>query len=235
MDRKKTILIAVMINAGLLVVLFIGAIATQDEAVTEEIAQKTIPSPFFTEVPDRVQEISAGPFIQTPVVALPPMVQETPKTIEMPASPESPSMHRLPTPSVEVAAPKQVLVPEAKNAGFVEVTVKKGDSLDKIAKNNHTTVDEIIKLNHLPGSFLKIGQILKLPDPKLAAKQGLPKPSSAEKPIAANPEYYTVKVGDNPWGIAMKHHMKVEELLKLNQLNEERARKLKPGDRLRIR
>ncbi|HSX13751.1 MAG TPA: LysM domain-containing protein [Chlamydiales bacterium] len=49
------------------------------------------------------------------------------------------------------------------------------------------------------------------------------------------PEYYIVKVGDNPWGIAMKHHMKLEELLKLNQLNEEKARKLKPGDRLRTR
>ena len=49
------------------------------------------------------------------------------------------------------------------------------------------------------------------------------------------PEYYTMKVGDNPWAIAMKHHMKVEELLRLNGLNEERARKLKPGDRLRTR
>ncbi len=58
-----------------------------------------------------------------------------------------------------------------------------------------------------------------------------------EKPIVtpAAAEYYTVKVGDNPWSIAMKHHMKVEELLKLNGLNEENARKLKPGNRLRIR
>ncbi|HEY4254932.1 MAG TPA: LysM domain-containing protein, partial [Chlamydiales bacterium] len=48
-------------------------------------------------------------------------------------------------------------------------------------------------------------------------------------------DYYIVKVGDNPWTIAMKHHLKVEELLKLNGLNEQRARKLKPGDRLRIK
>jgi hypothetical protein len=29
--------------------------------------------------------------------------------------------------------------------------------------------------------------------------------------------------------------MKVDELLKLNHLNEEKARKIKPGDRLRVR
>jgi len=61
-----------------------------------------------------------------------------------------------------------------------------------------------------------------------------PKPVPLEKGTPL-PDYYTVKVGDNPWTIAMKHHMKVEELLRINSLNEEKARKLKPGDRLRIR
>jgi LysM repeat protein len=117
----------------------------------------------------------------------------------------------------------------------VEVTVKKGDSLDKIARAHGTTVDEIIKTNRLPSSFLREGQVLKLPAQKIAAAPK-PKPAAVEKPLSSSgPEYYTVKVGDNPWTIAMKHHMKVEELLKLNNLNEERARKLKPGDRLRIR
>jgi LysM repeat protein len=44
-----------------------------------------------------------------------------------------------------------------------------------------------------------------------------------------------MKVGENPWAIAIRHHMKLDELLRLNGLNEEKARKLKPGDRLRIR
>jgi LysM repeat protein len=112
--------------------------------------------------------------------------------------------------------------------------VKKGDSLDKIAKAHHTTVDEIIKLNQLPSSFLRVGQQLKVPAERTLAAAPKPKPPAPAKEEGAA-EYYTVKVGDNPWTIAMKHHMKVEDLLRLNALNEEKARKLKPGDRLRTR
>jgi LysM repeat protein len=113
------------------------------------------------------------------------------------------------------------------------VVVKKGDTLEKIAKAQKTTVDELIKLNRLPSSFLRVGQTLKLPAEKAVARSI---PKTIEKPMQQDgPDYYTVKVGDNPWMIAMKHHLKVEELLKLNGLNEEKARKLKPGDRLRIR
>ncbi|MCC6128147.1 MAG: LysM peptidoglycan-binding domain-containing protein [Chlamydiae bacterium] len=61
------------------------------------------------------------------------------------------------------------------------------------------------------------------------------KPQSAGAKEEDSVTYYTVKVGDNPWTIAMKHNMKVEELLRLNGLNEEKARKLKPGDRLRTK
>lgn len=239
MDRKKTILIAVMINAGLLVVLFIGALVSQDETVSEEIAQRNIPTPLYSEVADRTQQASppSSPMIQIPVVAASP-VQESVKPVEVTHTVEPVVVHRLPAPSVEVATPvvpPSSSAPERIASSFVEVTVKKGDSLDKIAKAHHTTAEEIIKLNQLPGSFLKIGQVLKIPDSKLATAAVKPKPSAVEKPAPVGPEYYTVKVGDNPWGIAMKHHMKVEELLKLNHLNEERARKLKPGDRLRIR
>ncbi len=68
------------------------------------------------------------------------------------------------------------------------------------------------------------------------AAPAAPKAKPAEKKaFEGESEYYTMKVGDNPWVIAMKHHMKVEELLRLNGLNEEKARKLKPGDRLRIK
>lgn len=47
-------------------------------------------------------------------------------------------------------------------------------------------------------------------------------------------KYYTVKSGDNPWSIAVKNKIKLDQLLKLNDLNEEKARRLKPGDKLRI-
>ena len=189
MNKKNTILIAVLINAGLLAVLLVAALTTEEE---------TVPS----------QQIIA----EAPPI-LPQFDEPPPKPIEIPivlAEPE-PVLHKLPPLAVE--AP---ILAVATN----EVAVKKGDSLEKIAKSHHVSINEIVKLNHLPNTFLKVGQVLKIPTSATPEK---------------GPEYYTVKVGDNPWAIAMKHHMKVEELLRLNALNEERARKLKAGDRLRIR
>lgn len=52
------------------------------------------------------------------------------------------------------------------NSGVVTnviYTVKKGDSLWSIAKNNKTTVDAIVKLNNLSNANLSIGQKLLLP------------------------------------------------------------------------
>jgi LysM repeat protein len=41
-------------------------------------------------------------------------------------------------------------------------TVKKGDSLYKIAQQNNTTVNELMSLNNLGTTLLSIGQVLKL-------------------------------------------------------------------------
>ena len=197
MNRKNTILIAVVINAGLLAVLLIAALTTQDE------------------VPPVNQIVAEAPLPPLPQFDEPPMVQPLPILPQVAAEPQ-PILHTLPPLIVEPA-------PVVSALSVSEVTVKKGDSLEKIAKSHRVTVDEIIKINHLPSSFLKVGQVLKIPT------------LASEKKPAAGAEYYTIKVGDNPWAIANKHHMKVEELLRLNSLNEERARKLKAGDRLRIR
>ncbi len=99
-----------------------------------------------------------------------------------------------------------------------DIIVRAGDTLDKIARSYGLSVEEIMRTNHLIDSRLQIGQVLKLTK---GAKKGQEK-------------YYTVKNGDNPWTIAMKNHMKVDELLRLNNLDEEKAKRLKPGDQLRI-
>ena len=99
-----------------------------------------------------------------------------------------------------------------------DIIVRAGDTLDKIARSYGLSVEEIMRTNHLIDSRLQIGQVLKLAK---GAKKGQEK-------------YYTVKNGDNPWTIAMKNHMKVDELLRLNNLDEEKAKRLKPGDQLRI-
>jgi len=242
MNRKNTILLAVFMNAALLIVLFTMALTTQEEislAPTHELSQSSVPapeapSPMFGDELDFLLR-SGSSVAEAPL----PHVQPA-ETFAI--KPETPTIvHSLPPVQQAAATHETPVAPpmKATNAvaavGADEVRVKTGDTLEKIAKAHRTTVDEIIQLNHLPSSFLRIGQVLKLPAEKVSAAKPA-KPAAVEKALPSNtPDYYTVKVGDNPWMIAMKHHLKVEELLKLNGLNEEKARKLKPGDRLRIK
>lgn len=220
MNRKNTILIAVMINAGLLAVLLIAALTTQEEIVPPAslVADAVPPMPKFDDAP-LFTEPPVAPLAASPE---PLKIAELPQPIS-----EEPLVHQLPPLQIE-PAPACAPAP-----AFHEVTVKKGDNLEKIARINHTTVAEIVKLNHLSNNMLKIGQVLKMPAEKAVA--AAPRPAPEKKTADMGPEYYTMKVGDNPWAIAMKHHIKVQELLRLNGLNEEKARKLKPGDRLRVR
>lgn len=221
MNRKNIILIAVMINAGLLAVLLITALTTQEEIVPTAtlVGDAAPPMPKFDDKPI---------FVEPQVL----------KIAELPSlTSEEPLVHQLPplVPTPEPQAEPVVAAPAPAPApAFHEVTVKRGDNLEKIARANRTTVAEIIKLNHLSNNMLKIGQVLKMPAGQVVA--AAPKSAAEPKKTAdLGPEYYTMRMGDNPWAIAMKHHMKVQELLRLNGLNEEKARKLKPGDRLRVR
>lgn len=58
--------------------------------------------------------------------------------------------------------------------------------------------------------------------------------ASPEK-YEVEPQYYTLKSGDNPWKVAKQFRVGFGELLKLNHLDEAKARNLKPGDVLRVK
>lgn len=245
MDRRKTIIATVMINAGLLTALFIAAIAMQDEpsktapdlsanfkqSAAESKLTQTVP--LYGEIVNMPSVAESVPQAAKPPVSsmflLPPAADGESTLVQSPLPPPSASTIASP------ARPEPILPAPLSSASLPqnsEIVVQKGESLEKIAKKHHTTVDEIIKLNQLPSSFLKAGQRLKIPVEKAYETMQPKAPISLTSDQA---EYYTMKVGDNPWSIAMKHHMKVDELLKLNGLNEKTARKLKPGDRLRIK
>lgn len=77
--------------------------------------------------------------------------------------------------------------------------VKKGDSLWLIAKNNNTTVDELIKLNNLSTINLQIGDKLLIP----------------KQPTQST---YTVQKGDTLWSIAKEKNTTVDDIKRLNNL-----------------
>lgn len=112
-------------------------------------------------------------------------------------------------------APKVVeAAPQVKTC---DVIVKKGDVLSRIAKKHNVKVEDIIVLNNLQSANLKVGQTLKVPSQAVAS------------------EFYVVQDGDSPWKIAKKCRISVEELLRLNSLDEDKAKNLKIGQKLKIR
>lgn len=260
MSRRDLIIISALINAGLLIVLF--ATALKSDPVTEPITATSAPLPMPSLEMKAPQEneravIASGDEVDQVLkeFAARTMPQQiTSSANELPKSQEGematsfspiattggPSEIKPSTSSFaeELAAqyPVQVTLPEpsvkktAQQSGeYAEVRVKKGDFLDRIARRNGTTVSEIMRVNHLKSTNLKIGQILKIPGKKEAPK------SRAVTSRTSQEGYYVVQNGDNPWTIARKNQLSVSELLRLNQLDEHSARRLKPGDRLRIR
>lgn len=229
MTRRDTILIAVLINAGLLIILFASAL-TSNSASTEVAAA---PAPRAME-PSVKKEVSlnGGDEVDRVLAAAPAVLPQPPLSFAPVGAPQPMSfVDDLKTLTTVPSAPTftPALLQEKKSDDFVEVKVKKGDVLEKIARAHHSSVEEIISYNHLASTHLRINQTLKIPKKKAAA-------APAKTVVAAvnEPKYYIVKTGDNPWTIAVKNHMKVEELLKLNNLDQEKARKLKPGDKLKI-
>lgn len=98
-------------------------------------------------------------------------------------------------------------------------TVKRGDSLWKLAKRYNTTTRKIQKLNKLSKTQLHVGQRLKIADKN-------------EKLSTAGLRTYLVKRGDTPFKIAKEYRMPLERLLQLNGLSP--RSKIYPNQQLYI-
>lgn len=235
MSRRDTIIIAVLVNAGILLVLFALAMPSTKEETesiatverkTEDIAGAQQPQNLLVAatdekavVVDEIDQVLSEWNEQSAAVTTPIALEEG-ETLSYPLA--------------TAAETKEVAETEktTSTAKTVEVVVKKGDALDKIARAHGTTAQEIMKMNHLSSTKLQIGQVLSVPDSGKGTKSKKAKSSGAAK---SGVDFYTVKSGDNPWTIANKNHIKLDELLKLNDLNEDSAKKLKPGDKIRIK
>ncbi|CAB5087135.1 Membrane-bound lytic murein transglycosylase D [Olavius algarvensis associated proteobacterium Delta 3] len=100
--------------------------------------------------------------------------------------------------------------------------VRSGESLWIIARRYGTTINAIQAENSLRSTSLHIGQELSIPGTK---------PPVTAKPTEGG-RTYTVRNGDSPYTIALKHNLPLKKLLELNQLNP-RSR-IYPGQTLYI-
>lgn len=238
MTRRDTIIIATLVNAGLLACLFVTA-TRQDSLLPDtysegyEIAEAT-PLP---------KEETSSYVVDEVDLALKEFLPDDTKLIENENGIESDlNPEIMPERIPEKIEPESISTPSYPSKDTttkydgktVDVTVKKGDMLEKIARANGTTVKAIKQASNLTSDTLKVGQVLKVPVGQKAPVQEKPK----AEPVASldgDPVYYTVQSGDNPWKIAKKFHVKFEDILKLNQMTEEKSKNLKVGQEIRVK
>lgn len=264
-NRKDTIIIAVLINAGLLALLFMMAINTDDEVIVNQTvlssalpdnqAQSTQAPSFNPQAQPISQQIISSP---AKVLADASSADEMDNFLkDLSSSHLSQSAFVDDEGLVDLDSELARTIPPEKSEDatsdtrIVEVTVKRGDALEKIARSNGTTVEVIKKINNLSGSKLNIGQVLRIPVPVSTATCTVPSKPNSPVAVAASPsvpkvaepkavdtseiKYYTIKSGDNPWKIAKEHKVKYDDILKWNGMDEEKARNLKVGDKIRVK
>lgn len=207
MNRKNTIVLALLVNAGIFLLLFVAVNRGHQEDQLQTPLDQTMP---LANLPKPIEQRGDAPTRQ-PTADPFSILQET--------------------------RAAQADVPQ-----YLEITARRGDQLDRLAVVYGTSPEEIMRLNSLSSATLSPGQILKIPltvENTQAAAETLPERGALEtkEPLggaSAEKIYYIVKRGDSPWSIAHKHKIKLEELLRINDLDERKARRLREGDRLRV-
>ena len=236
MTRRDIIIISVLVNMGLFAVLLVTAVKSDPDISDVSIqAQQVavadssvIPVDHFISLENsKTDELSPS---ARPVDEIDYVLKEYLPDLPLEASLNVDS-------SFETAHDELIAINQDTNSKqYNQVIVKRGDALEKIARANKTTVDNIRKANHLTSDKLVIGQVLKIPV-STQTQQGHPSPAAQSQGNIAEgePVYYVIKSGDNPWKIAKIYNVKFEDLLKLNHLDEDKAKNLKIGDKIRVK
>ncbi len=199
MSRRDLIIVSALINAGLLIVLFATALKPNGISETISRAPSDITVPNVEKQTKKAAVIAAGDEVDQVLKefaarAMPDKTPASPQEVTRRKEIEvTPTFAPIATNSSkkekkksqasfieELAAqyPSQVILPAPSkkravtpNGDFTEVRIQRGDYLDRIARRNGTTVSEIMRVNNLSSTNLKIGQLIKVPTKKRASKK----------------------------------------------------------------
>ena len=131
--------------------------------------------------------------------------------------------------------------PTSFNQGSTEYTVKRGDSLSKIANQFDTSVGAIKAANGLSSDLIRVGDKLVVPvsgdtgassGMSVASSDSISSSSTAPSVSTSGARTHTVKSGEYPGIIASQYGMTTDELLVLNGITD--PRKLQVGKVLKV-
>lgn len=145
---------------------------------------------------------------------------------------------RLPRGKREVFVAEYAKIPPSKRFTFRSYQVQKGDTLSHIARMFRTSTAELIRANRIRDpKRLQIGQMLMIPVPP-----GTPLPAGARPPPGttvarhdARPSatHHVLVEGETLSDVAVRHGVSVDELMRLNRIED--PRRVRAGTRLRLR
>ncbi len=97
---------------------------------------------------------------------------------------------------------------DGKIADYKYHTVRENETIYSLSKKYDTSIENIVKANHIEGANIKLGQILIIP---VSVHENSPKPVNSDKYVT-----YIVGPKEGKWRVAYNHHITIDELERLN-------------------
>lgn len=193
--------------------------------------------PYFelVDIQSQLDLSKAAELAQTPLDDL---IKLNPGFNRKSTAPDGPHRLLVPVEKADTFKEKLAELPQQERIKWEHHTVGKKETLESIAKTHHTTVDDIVAVNHLDDETVAQGKVLLLPMTYQSIKgESNTAVASAQSQAPAQPQVskqvYTVKKGDTLSQVAKHFSVDKDDILSWNKLPGKTA--LKPGQKLTIK
>jgi membrane-bound lytic murein transglycosylase D len=148
--------------------------------------------------------------------------------------PTGPYYLLLPVDAADVFAENVTQLSADQRLGATHYVVKRGDSIDSVARQFHTSVNVIRELNDMPAGRIAVGDDLRVPSavPELPAKVMLAAARVDGHGRPGRAHVQVVRRGDSLWTIARHNGINVNTLAVLNGMQPDDP--LRAGQRIRL-
>lgn len=138
--------------------------------------------------------------------------------------------HRLLVPVNEAVVVADAIagIPQSQRMRWDYYTVRKGDSLNRIARRHHVTTTSLRSTNKIKGNLIHPGQNLLIPistssnrgkQYSRSSKSSGNKKTVSSSASTKNPVTVSVRKGDTLWSLSRRYKVSLNELARWNQIN----------------